>query len=789
MSSVPTLVNTRDLGYVSIPPKFEPKDFGSWKERMLLHIVGVEPYLMTILNEGPYIPTYVQRTPGATPDAPEIVTDLVKPEVQWTEEERKLKPLAQNIRASAESRRHAGSSSATSSSANPLSDPLALISSEPIYPNDGASTSSLPASFQALVEELDAEEKQEMFSDFVEFALIAGKKKGHYQKECKVSIPTPAAPKSNSSKTADVSSKPKWLKLKKPKHQAKAVIGGDFESTACIADMFKDDVRPEISIPPSGITSHEEMKKWYFVKGNDYHTEMDAGSSTSLSSDPSNSSEAKSIAPQPLTLNKSETFKRSNVAAPYDYSTPQRADHTKQQPQSISSNSFPSKISSADVSQHERLMERRVRFGDIRIHNEGSSQAKPVVHQRASHHSPPRSILRHPTPLRSKVSQSVNRPTTPQRGNIPPQQMRSTTPQQGHTSRQRLRSVTPQRGNASQHQSRSVTPQRGHLPHQQVRSSTPNKRQLSSQQSQSSIPRVKYLPHRQGRSSTPNQSSRSTTPNKVPQSSTSSSQTDLKQAWSVLRGSQMASSSTPRLDDPTGKSLLGPPPLSKNSRKQKSKPKPKAKTKASTSSDPKIVELAQQNDLSSQLKEFLLSNQQSNSSNRKCYIYGMRGHIATDCCNSRDAPEVVVQSNAHTLAYDSLINHASSTMISESPPNESLFIDTGSMGTHQSNLANYIASQRIEIPHSQNVISNLWGRPAMLVEFSAPNVISNSVVLQENENNMMTTDENDRIHGLPDLGNHFSLEETFSAESSSTTDAPIITSTDIPVSESENGPN
>ena len=53
----------------------------------------------------------------------------------------------------------------------------------------------------------------------------------------------------------------------------------------------------------------------------------------------------------------------------------------------------------------------------------------------------------------------------------------------------------------------------------------------------------------------------------------------------------------------------------------------------------------------------------------------------------------------------------------------------------------------------------------------------------------MPTDENDRTHMLPDLGNHLTLEETFSAESSSTTDAPIITSTDIPVSESGSGPN
>ena len=90
MSTTPTLVNTRDFGYVSIPPKFESNDFGSWKERMLLHIVGVEPYLMTVLTKGPYVPKLVTITPGATDDAPEVVTELIKPEVQWTDDERKL---------------------------------------------------------------------------------------------------------------------------------------------------------------------------------------------------------------------------------------------------------------------------------------------------------------------------------------------------------------------------------------------------------------------------------------------------------------------------------------------------------------------------------------------------------------------------------------------------------------------------------------------------------------------------------------------------------------------------
>nr|XP_043625641.1 uncharacterized protein LOC122597072 [Erigeron canadensis] len=322
MTYVPTLVNQRDFGYMSVPPKFKPKDFG---------------------------------TPGATPEAPEIVTDLVKPEVQWTDDERKLvnldsklknmivttlltdimkliikypsskeiwdilcsmyegsvdtiktkkidlkrayenffslpdeslnstytrlkrllnditnvgithdnfevchkfidslplkwqnlrqilrtttqiqeydleelfgvlqleeKVLAQNIRAAADALRHVGPSSSSSSSSSipaySVTNPLALVSAEPINLNDGASTSNLPAPIQSLVDELDVDEKQEMFSNFMDFALLDGKKysrkwnnrksiasfkppvdksqeecwrcgrKGHYQKKCK----------------------------------------------------------------------------------------------------------------------------------------------------------------------------------------------------------------------------------------------------------------------------------------------------------------------------------------------------------------------------------------------------------------------------------------------------------------------------------------------------------------------------------------------------------------------------------------------------------------------------
>ena len=82
MANIPVLVNTRDFGYVSIPPKFEPQDFGSWKERMLLHIVGVEPYLMTILTTGPYVPKAIAYVPAAVADGEPIQETIDKPREQ-----------------------------------------------------------------------------------------------------------------------------------------------------------------------------------------------------------------------------------------------------------------------------------------------------------------------------------------------------------------------------------------------------------------------------------------------------------------------------------------------------------------------------------------------------------------------------------------------------------------------------------------------------------------------------------------------------------------------------------
>jgi len=83
--------------FIHIPnnpvPKFDGSSdsFPVWKACMLLHIAGVDRYLMKILKEGPYIPLALNSVilnPDGSQRAP-----IAKHEDQWTSEERRLVEL------------------------------------------------------------------------------------------------------------------------------------------------------------------------------------------------------------------------------------------------------------------------------------------------------------------------------------------------------------------------------------------------------------------------------------------------------------------------------------------------------------------------------------------------------------------------------------------------------------------------------------------------------------------------------------------------------------------------
>ena len=94
MSTIPVLINSREHGYVTMAPRFEQDEFSSWKDRMLLHLVGIEPYLIEVLNNGPYVP----QAPITGPVAEGAANTVDKPEAQWTDDERKLVNLDNKLR-------------------------------------------------------------------------------------------------------------------------------------------------------------------------------------------------------------------------------------------------------------------------------------------------------------------------------------------------------------------------------------------------------------------------------------------------------------------------------------------------------------------------------------------------------------------------------------------------------------------------------------------------------------------------------------------------------------------
>ncbi|GJU71992.1 hypothetical protein Tco_1263397 [Tanacetum coccineum] len=52
----PQLLNSRGGSHVTNAPKFDVEDFTNWKDRFLVYPDGLEPYLLKILENGPFIP-------------------------------------------------------------------------------------------------------------------------------------------------------------------------------------------------------------------------------------------------------------------------------------------------------------------------------------------------------------------------------------------------------------------------------------------------------------------------------------------------------------------------------------------------------------------------------------------------------------------------------------------------------------------------------------------------------------------------------------------------------------
>ena len=54
--NLPMLLDNRGGTHVSNVPRFDKDDFASWKYRFLTFLDGIEPYLSTTFEEGPFIP-------------------------------------------------------------------------------------------------------------------------------------------------------------------------------------------------------------------------------------------------------------------------------------------------------------------------------------------------------------------------------------------------------------------------------------------------------------------------------------------------------------------------------------------------------------------------------------------------------------------------------------------------------------------------------------------------------------------------------------------------------------
>ena len=73
---LPELIDKKGGSYAATAPRLEPGKFNKWKKCMLCYLMGMEPYYIKCLNDGPYDP----KTPEGE----------IKPDAHWTPDERRI---------------------------------------------------------------------------------------------------------------------------------------------------------------------------------------------------------------------------------------------------------------------------------------------------------------------------------------------------------------------------------------------------------------------------------------------------------------------------------------------------------------------------------------------------------------------------------------------------------------------------------------------------------------------------------------------------------------------------
>ncbi|GJX83358.1 hypothetical protein Tco_0332839, partial [Tanacetum coccineum] len=79
--NLPQLLNLRGGSHVTNVHAFDIEDFSSWKDRFMVYLDCLEPYLLEILENGPFIPMLFVSTSE---------NPLPKPQKRWSHADRRL---------------------------------------------------------------------------------------------------------------------------------------------------------------------------------------------------------------------------------------------------------------------------------------------------------------------------------------------------------------------------------------------------------------------------------------------------------------------------------------------------------------------------------------------------------------------------------------------------------------------------------------------------------------------------------------------------------------------------